>query len=188
MNKKRLIRQFIFWGVLSFLLAACAPVEQSPLSIKQTQTGAAITVQAQLTATKAARPTKTPLKSTETPTPLPTFTELPPLDQAQLIEQRPDNGSNIAKSFDYDMVWTVKNTGTTTWTPDYYIAFWGGDRIGDGLPTAYFLQKDVKPGEITSLIAHMKSPLQTGNYRGIWFFMNDKKEGFFDLNISLNVQ
>ncbi len=195
MNFIRTILRIMLW-VLCCFLAACNynTSEDSGGYVKVTQTGAARTVQVQLTATKVARSTATAKVITASPSippqasPQATATDKPSIDQALLIEQAPDNGSEISKNFDFNVVWTLKNTGNTTWNQDYYIAFWGGDRIGDGLPTTYFLKNEVKPGETIAVIAHMKSPIQTGNYHGIWFFMNDQKHSFFDLNTSFYVQ
>jgi molybdenum-dependent DNA-binding transcriptional regulator ModE len=85
------------------------------------------------------------------------------------------------------MTWTVKNVGTATWTTNYYVTFFGGDRIGNG-PNSYQLIKEIKPNNLGSITVAMKTPGRMGDYKSIWFLMNDQKKAILELNVLISVK
>jgi hypothetical protein len=107
-------------------------------------------------------------------------------DFAIPIDHDPANGATIQKNQDFDMTWTFKNTGTTTWNKNYYITYFGGNRIGRG-DNSFFLGKEIKPGEMSSITVKMVAPDVTGNYKSIWMLMNDQKKAILELNVVINV-
>jgi len=102
------------------------------------------------------------------------------------VDHDPVNGTSLQKNQDFDMTWTFKNTGTTTWNNKYYITFFGGNRIGNGDNT-YFLVKEVKPGELGSITVKMIAPDRTGDYKSIWMLMSDQNKAIIELNVLINV-
>lgn len=108
-------------------------------------------------------------------------------DKCEYVDQTVDDGTVVDKGADIEMVWKMKNTGTTTWTKQYYTAFWGGDRIGDGKPNWYFLTEEVKPGELAKLVVDMKGPSNSGKYHSIWFLLNDQRQALCSMDVTINV-
>ena len=65
--------------------------------------------------------------------------------------------------------WTIQNTGTTTWSPDYKLAFSSGDRMG-GQPA--LMGQPVAPGATKDVYVDLVAPQAPGTYTG-WWVMND---------------
>lgn len=202
---------------LSLLTACQSqPTQTNGVGQKTTLTAAVKTVQSQLTMAAAAiataTQTATPLPPIPTPTipvpPTSTFisettfptvlygstlqaTEKPQAslkgDNALMIERDPENGTTLPKDYRFDMVWHVKNTGTTTWNKNYSIIYYGGNRIGAGKPISYTLKTDVNPGQSYSIIVEMQTPNQSGQYKSIWFLMNEQKKPIYELNVFITV-
>jgi len=181
-------------------------------------TSAAITVQAQLTKAAEGKPTATYTLQppTETPTvePLPMQTEpgvpgepvqtatqaslpsatatyAPPVAAAkyELVSQDPADGTTLAPDYKFDMIWTIKNTGTATWTEDYTVQFFIGDRIGGTKYTinSYNFRESVEPGKTTSIIVDMMAPSSPGEYYSWWKIKDENGNNFGDLDVTLSV-
>ena len=124
---------------------------------------------------------------------LPTFTATPPPPSAQakyeLVSQNPADQTVLAPNQKFDMVWTIKNTGTETWTEQYTIEFFLGDRIGAGhyTITRYNFRETVAPGKSTSLIVDMMTPAQAGEYYSWWKLKDHMGNNFGDLDVRLIV-
>ncbi len=82
------------------------------------------------------------------------------------VSQSPTDGTKISKNSSWDMTIVVKNTGTTTWTKAYALKFWGGDKMGS--PTDFYLQNDVKPGDMYRFVFSMTAPDSTGKKQANW--------------------
>ena len=90
-----------------------------------------------------------------------------PLDKPQMT------GSN------YDMVWTIRNTGIATWnTKDYYIKWLGGSDIST--KHTYPLTKNVAPNESVDIRVDIHIPTNPTNVLQVtrWGIVNDKGEVF----------
>ncbi len=132
--------------------------------------------------------------STSTPVVLATFTASPrpPSAKAQfeLLDQDPDDGSVVGPGVTFDMVWSVKNTGTETWTEMYTVEFFLGDRIGGGRYTEgrYYFKHEVKPGETINIMVDMKTPGTAGEYYSWWKLKDDQGNNFGDVDVTLIVK
>lgn len=131
--------------------------------------------------------------ATSTSLVLPTFTASPPPPSAaakyELVEQDPDDGAVVAPDLKFDMTWTIKNTGTETWTELYTVEFFLGDRIGGGHYTInrYYFREPVEPGASTVLIVDMKTPSQSGEYYSWWKLKDDQGANFGDVDVTIIV-
>jgi hypothetical protein len=182
-----------------------AQLTATKLAIPPTATQPIPTSAPTLTATLVLTPTQTVTETTQAPLLLPgttgmiyaastvpknpsTSTPVPPSagDFGIPIDHDPINGTIFQRNQEFDMTWTFRNAGTTTWNKDFYITFFGGDRIGNG-DNSYFLGKEIKPGEIGSIYVKMVAPDSTGTYKSIWMMMNDHKKAFMELNVVIEV-
>ncbi len=77
------------------------------------------------------------------------FTDLPKLQP----------GEKFAKG------WRIKNSGTCTWTEDYYLGFVRGDRM-EGKDTA--VDSEVKSGQTYDMYIDLVAPNTGGEYAGWW--------------------
>lgn len=101
-----------------------------------------------------------------TNTPVPTFTQIP-MDKATFVKDvtYPDN-TVIASATTFTKTWRLKNDGQTTWTADYELIFSSGNAM-DGA-AAKKIGVIVKPGETIDLSIDLKSPTNSGEYKGEW--------------------
>lgn len=206
LNRK--IRGGILLTVLLLLtLAACSNPNATPtISPEMVYTQAAQTVAAGLTQTAVLVPT-----ATSTSTPPPTNTPAPtqavtatsadattPVtlasptrstgpDKAEWVAQSPGDGTVFAAGEDFTLVWTVKNTGSTTWTTDYQLRFYLGDASLRFKASDIKLPKEVKPNDTVDLSLWMEAPFNAGDYTTIWVLSTNEGVNFYPLTFTLKV-
>jgi len=97
---------------------------------------------------------------------------VPTGDKAQYLQQDPDDGALFNKSTNFDQIWKIQNTGTTTWdTTNYFYAdMIASDSIAK--KNWYPLQYDVKPKDVYKFIVDMKTPDTSGKYKSSWCLIN----------------
>jgi hypothetical protein len=158
--------------------------------------------------TQAAAPSDTPvpsLQATDIPTIQETFpftlpvtltalpTETQPAgtapvssggDRADYVSETIADGTNFGPGEAFVKTWTLKNTGTTTWTPGYALTFLSGAQMGG--PEAVALTKTVAPGETADIDVNLVSPQASGNYRGYWIMRNAAGE-LFDIAVWVDI-
>ena len=107
----------------------------------------------------------------------------------ELTGQTPGDSTQFAPGTRFDMNWTVKNTGTETWTEQYSIEFFIGDRLGGGhyTKTKYTFPKAVKPGESITLVVDMQAPAVAGEFFSWWKLKNDIGANFGDVDVTIVV-
>lgn len=200
--------------IAAILLSACSAKETEPtVDPDLIYTSAAQTVEAQLTEAAALLPTSTvtaipPTQTQALPTVaasapgamvtstvlvLPSATTAPAAGgvtaQAKyaLLGQSPADQAKIAPGVSFSMVWTVENTGTTTWTPEYTIAFFTGNRLGGGVTaeTSYQFGEDVEPGDTINLTIPMVMPNEEGTYYSWWKLKDENGANFGDVDVTL---
>lgn len=182
---------------LAMILSSCGktPVEPT-LDANTIFTQAAQTVAAQLTSTALSMPT-----ATNSPTVQPTNTSLPATATATMeitsilpatsvtvtLAPNPNkmeflgdvtipDGQIIPAGSKFIKTWKVKNVGNTTWTTNFKIRNWAGDRYGAA--ASILLAKEVKPGETTDISIEFTAPLNNGEYSS-WWILSDENEANF---------
>ncbi|MCZ7540832.1 MAG: NBR1-Ig-like domain-containing protein [Anaerolineae bacterium] len=80
------------------------------------------------------------------------------------------DGTVIKPGAAFVKTWRVRNTGTTTWTPDYTLRFAADDQMGG--PDSVPLPRAVKPGEIVELSVRLRAPKEAGRHRSTWKLAN----------------
>jgi hypothetical protein len=107
----------------------------------------------------------------------------------------PDNyqylGQNLADGKQYlpgaaiSVTWSIKNTGSTTWSKTYFLRFFAGP-TGSG-PAAIPFGKAVAPGATLSLTAKITAPSGIGDYDTWYKLTNDQLQNFGDLDFKYTV-
>jgi heat shock protein HslJ len=88
----------------------------------------------------------------------------------------------------FQKVWRVKNTGTCTWTTDYYLDFDHGNKPGADMSGGRsYIDAEVKPGETYDLKLDLIAPVQAGVYQGFWNFYNAQQRPFAQLWVGIKV-
>lgn len=196
MKHQKVMRAFSL-GLLGILLTlnACAPKASTP-SPDMIRTNVAQTVAVEFTKTAIARPTETP-----TPQPTPTFTALPPTatvptasitrtattpsasqpaaggtDGGVWARSEPADGATIAAGSTFNVVVTLLNTGTSTWTTDYGIRFMDGKQMG--APDLIKMPYTVPPQMTAQITMKFTAPSTAGDVRSDWSIVNANGNAF----------
>lgn len=152
----------------------------------QTQTAALLPASATPSLTPTV--TRTP---TSTPTATPTFlfllrTRVPPRTPTPtgggssgsgssgsggyscvLVSQKPTDGTAFKPNANFDMVWTMENSGGKTWqVNDVDFAYVSGRKMQ--AQDAYDLPRDVVPGETVAMTVKMNAPKLAGEWKTVW--------------------
>jgi len=123
---------------------------------------------------------------------LPTATSaaaLPPAastgEKCEWVANSPQDGTKIQKNNGFDATIVVKNSGTTTWDNRYALRYFAGERMG--APTDYFVQSEVKPGEMYKFIFPMTAPSSTGNKEVLFVVQSPEGVNMCWINIPLEI-
>jgi hypothetical protein len=127
-------------------------------------------------------------------TPLPSFTSAVVVpttntsgDKAEWVANTPADKSKFTKGAYFDVSFTIKNTGTTTWTTDYTIRFFAGEQMGVR-PAINFPITPVKPGETVVIpLGQLQAPQTAGNYMIWWKLTNAEGKNFYDVSLELEI-
>jgi len=168
-------------ALTAILLAACnfpmAQDSEEKLATTVAQTVEAL--EAEIEQPELVFPTVEPLAATATPMPTievePTSTSQPCLFAAFVTETVKDK-TKFSPSETFTKSWTLKNTGSCTWTKDYRIVFSSGDQMGG--PDKQDLPAVTKPGETVTIELDLTAPAQAGTYKGVWKLRTDKGVDF----------
>lgn len=187
--------------LLGVSLSACKS-KVPELDIQAQKTVFAQTAVAQASMTAAAQPTPT-----ETPTPLPTFTptkattDAPPLTPSKTVEtKQPTNAGNDAANWlandppdntrfapgeAFTVTWTIENTGTSTWTEQFYIQFASGEQMSADPKT--YLPYPVPPSKNGQISVNFVAPDTLGQKRTDWKLFNANDHAFYDFYFVIEV-
>jgi len=190
---------WIFCSVvlLSLLLTACSTETPAPTpDLDNLATRAVQTFAVQLSQTAQALPTVTPSPKPATtltidPGVTSTLTATQPAagietaDKAVLVLQSPMDGAELGIKQKFDIIFTVKNDGQTTWTRRYKMRYFSGWEIAE--TQEIFFPKEVKPGEEVRLIMDAMAPPYTGSYITNWKLSNADGQNFYDLYLKVIV-
>ena len=173
-------------AVLMLFVSACGSSAEQDATIstavaQTVQAGQSLTEVAVLPSNtpRATLPVETPAATAATPTTAPTLSSAPPdpnCAKASLVSENPPDGVLIKPGEYFWKTWTLKNTGTCTWTPAYSLVFWSGDLMG-GL-TSYPLDDDIAPNEQKEISIYLKAPDTEGTFTGYWRLMSPWNANF----------
>lgn len=195
-------------------VATQAP-QQPTADLGVVRTQAVQTVIAQITADALANPSATPTAIPPTATTVPTATQAAATatpvasltatraassgggggyvgptatsytDRAQLTNQSIRDGASFPGGYDFDVVWTFKNTGFRDWNTEFYIKYIDGDLVPK--QDIYMLSEPVKKNDSTSFRVDFVAPTEPGRYESNWALINDDGTAFFNFFIVINV-
>ena len=188
--------------VLVLFLAGCNMPNQAEVTPTLDSTQAYQTVQARLTEAVALTPTLTETPAvTLTPSPTITASQAPVTATATtgaIVSPSATTGSvpstcNVASPGTpidvtipddtqltpgqaFSKTWRLVNAGTCTWTTQYSIVYFSGDRMD--APASVPLSGDVAPGDTVDLTVDMIAPEETGTFQSNWKLRSDTGQLF----------
>jgi hypothetical protein len=115
-------------------------------------------------------------------------------DKAEWVSQIPADYTKMylrhteVKSPVFDIFWTVKNTGTTTWNDQYKLRYYSRDEFFRGEKEFSFPSGiSVEPGETAELKIVASRPNTVGTYDSVWVLTNPDGINFCVLTITIEV-
>jgi hypothetical protein len=102
--------------------------------------------------------------------PAPEYPETPPTtSQCQLLSQSPADNSEFSPDTSFNVTWTLKNTGSETWTTEYDVIYLGANvqpfHVGQDI---YDFASNVEPGWNYTVTVPMVAPSTSGSYGEAW--------------------
>ena len=205
---KKLFTMLIFFTLSTLLITACTSGEPE-IDIDAQRTGFAQTADSQATQTAQAIPTAT---NTPEPQPTATLTALPEItdtpeeeitvsetpgatpttqisggeDAAAWIAQDPPDNTEFTPGQEFTVTWSLENTGTSTWSENYYIQFASGEAMGAGEEKIY-LPYPVPPNTNAQLTVNLIAPESTGEKRSDWILVNSSDVPFYEFYVIIDV-
>jgi hypothetical protein len=117
---------------------------------------------------------------------LPTASRIPAADKAQWLANSPADGTVFAPGDKFDIVWTIKNVGTTTWSKLYTYRYYSGAKLNED-KNSYFLRSEVLAGQQGDMIVDGQAPSTPGEYYTLWVITNADGTNFGQFDITIKV-
>jgi hypothetical protein len=151
--------------------AALVAPTQTAVAVQQTADSLAAQPPASETPTPTREPTNTP-EPTLTPTPTITLTPTPIeqsadcTNKAAFVDETVPDESSFSPGQTFTKTWTLKNTGTCIWTPEYKLVYVDGEKMGT--TTSQPIGQAVQPDGTVELKIDFTAPGTSGVYQGNW--------------------
>lgn len=107
------------------------------------------------------------------------------VNRGKLIVQDPEDNTSFMPGEGFTVTWTLENTGSTTWTEQYYIEFDSGEQMH--VQDRAFMWLEVPPGTSLPVSIDFVAPQSTGRSVSNWKLYDAEGVPFFNFNISINV-
>jgi hypothetical protein len=211
MDTKKIRVVLLIGLVIMVAISGCRPKED-PLAEEARQTNVAQTVAVQFTKTAIARPTDTPVPTATTaPTATATLTTVVPtaalgttpspqvttitaaptasggIDAGVWTRSAPADDSEVLAGAKFQVVVTLMNTGTTTWTTDYYIQFVDGNNFGITQNT-FKMPTEVPPTMSIQFTMNFTAPQTVGVAKSNWNIVNASNVPFGYFYFQYNIK
>jgi hypothetical protein len=114
-------------------------------------------------------------------------------DKAEWVSQSPVDGYKIYLKTDesavrnFDLIWTVKNIGTTTWNTTYKARYFSGAKFFNEVTEVKFRDASVPPGGTTNIIIDVTCPSAAGTYLTTWVLSNPDGANFYVVTFEFTV-
>lgn len=161
-------------GLIQTIVVATAGAAQTQtaLVVPPASNTPTVTLLPTLPPTETQTPTATIIfiipSSTFTPTATSAATETQVAGEScRLVSQTPASGTAIGPRERFDVVWTLRNTGSETWMSDS-LDFFHSDGRDMHNADVVDLPRNVRTGDEITLEVEMRAPADTGTYTSIW--------------------
>ena len=81
------------------------------------------------------------------------------------------DGTELEPGAKFTKTWRLKNDGTCTWTSDYELYFYSGNKMG-GPESQRMISIPVPPGTLIEISVDLIAPEEGGKYTGYWALKN----------------
>lgn len=81
-----------------------------------------------------------------------------------------DDDTEMPPGISFTKIWRLSNEGTCTWSKDYAVVWFSGEKLGDTI--SFTLGREVAPGESVDISVDMVAPASPGTYQSNWKLRN----------------
>ena len=106
-------------------------------------------------------------------------------DKCEWVRNDPVDNAVVDPKKSFDLIYYLKNTGTTTWTKSYKLRYYVGDYFTDG--REFTLPEETAPGQTGRAVADATSPSNAGTYKATFVLTNDQGVNFCVLDYTFKV-
>jgi len=192
--------KMLFVILLPLILTACkrsqASLTPTQLAPEAALTAAAQTADARLLEMRQLTPSATPVPPTPTTqvatfTPIPSTTTSTPItptataisgvsggidDAVFTMKETIPDGTSFSPGTKFVKSWQFINSGSSTWTTAYSLAFVNGDAMSG--PSTVSVPVVVAPGKLVDIPVNLVAPSTPGSYKGYWRLRNPSGTSF----------
>jgi len=97
-------------------------------------------------------------------------------DRAEFVDETIPDGTEVQPKTAFTKTWTLRNTGTCTWTTEYRAVRIGGEAMD--APDSVPLPHPVQPGDEGVISVDFTAPEAPGTYRSEWQLQNAQGQRF----------
>jgi hypothetical protein len=115
---------------------------------------------------------------------LPTATQLP-CYYALLVGENIPDGTTFTGGSTFTKTWTLRNTGSCTWNPNYQLVFSSGERMN--APAGVAINAVVPPGGQVTIPVSFRAPSAGGSFSSYWKMRADNGALFAQVFVKINV-
>ena len=108
-------------------------------------------------------------------------------DKAVWEGQTPEDNAHLEAGSEFDIVWYLRNTGTTTWTTDYCCRYFSNTNFSKRPGQRAYLQQNVAPNEIGECRIDAIAPTEPGTYKMAYVLSNAEDKNFYTVDITIIV-
>lgn len=120
----------------------------------------------------------------------PTFTPTYYPDRAELVSINQVLGKTFKPGADFDLKFTLKNTGDRDWTTSFRLKYVSGLKPSSQSGSSYdvvYLASKVAAGKTVELVLDMIAPSAPGHYTTTWALVNDDNTTFYTVSYGFDV-
>ena len=183
-----MLKKLLILMTLAALLAACLPSQQPTADVQaEVNTAVVGTMQANEQIERAVAQTVAAIEAKNTPTPMPTDAEvvlqatntafviptltptatlIPPRYSCSVTTNKPTTNQPMNGGQDFDIKWTIKNTGTAAWYNAIDLKYYSGESMATSKRAE--VKKLLKPGETYVMVLDAKAPKSKGPHFMAW--------------------
>ena len=108
-------------------------------------------------------------------------------DKANWEGQTPVDNTHIEAGAEFDIVWYLRNTGTTTWTTDYCCRYFSNTNLSKRPGQRAYLPYNVPPNELGECRVDAIAPTTPGTYKMAYVLSNEEDNNFYTIDITIIV-
>lgn len=106
-------------------------------------------------------------------------------DKMEYVSQSVADNTTYQRNEGFTQVWTLKNTGTTTWDATYLVRLYAGPGFNSKDAS---IGQEVKPGGLAKISVDMRAPDNQGEFTSVWVITNPDGRNFGSFTLTIKAK